>query len=292
MKDIKPVLSTLEYVKKLSGTALLVKMGGSTLKNIEEPNWVCKDLEILRSVGVSVVLVHGGGPLINAELKARGITWEFLDGQRITTPEMMKVIEMVLYGTVNRQIVRSLNLSGVPAVGISGVESSTLLCKTAPALGKVGVIEHVDTSLIQSIMKTMARDGKGAIPVIAPIGISEKGDTVNINADWVASRVAQFLGIKKMVMLTDQDGILDKSGKVIGEMDASELDMLIESGVVQGGMLTKARTILNAIGNGVESVHVINGNREHSLLEELFTDNGAGTVCRRRSRITNEVSND
>lgn len=285
MNHIEAVLSTLGYLKKLSGTTLLVKIGGSALEALEERKWIYQDLATIRSAGVSVVLVHGGGPMINAELKAKDIPWEFIDGQRVTTPAIMEVIERVLCGTVNRRIVRGLNLSGVPAVGLSGVESSTLLCKPASSqLGQVGVIEHVDTSLIQSLLNAKTKDGLGAIPVIAPIGLGENGDTLNINADWVASRIAQFLGIKKVLFLTDQDGILGTDGQVLPELDASELDMLIESGHVTGGMLTKTRTILNCLRNGVEAAHVISGKRPHSLIEELFTEKGVGTICRLRSR--------
>jgi acetylglutamate kinase len=281
---IETVLSTLTYLKKLSGTNVLVKIGGSALTDLVEQRWIFEDLQTIRSAGIGIVLVHGGGPMINAELKARGISWEFVDGQRVTTPEMMEVIESVLYGTVNRHIVRGLNLAGIPAVGISGIESSTLMCKPAgPQLGKVGEIQHVDTSLITSILKTITKDGLGTVPVIAPIGISEVGDTVNINADWVASRVAQFLGIKKVLFITDQDGILGADGKVLSELDASELDQLIESGQVTGGMLTKTRTILSALRTGVDSIHIINAKRSHALVEELFTETGIGTVCRLRS---------
>lgn len=284
MTDISTVLSTLASLRKLSGTTLLIKLGGSALESLEAKSWIYDDLATLRSAGISIVLVHGGGPMINAELKARGIPWEFVDGQRVTTPEIMEVIEMVLYGTVNRRIVRGLNLAGLPALGISGVESSTLLCKSAgPQLGQVGVIEEVDTTLVEAILKTATRDGLGTIPVIAPIGLGENGVTFNINADWVASRIAQHLGIKKVVFLTDQDGILDESGKVLSELDAGELDQLIESGKVTGGMLTKTRTVLSALRSGVEAVHVINGKRSNALVEELFTEKGVGTVCRLRS---------
>jgi len=289
MTEIQTVLSTLGYLKKLSGTTLLVKLGGSTLQCLEEKPWIYEDLATLRTAGISVVLVHGGGPMINAELKARNISWEMVDGQRVTTPEIMKVVESVLYGTVNRNIVRGLNVAGIPAVGISGIESSTLFCKSAgPALGQVGIIEDIDTSLMESILNTTTKDGFGAIPVVAPIGMGKEGDTFNINADWAASRIAQFLKIKKVLFLTDQNGILDSDGTVLPELDASELDQLIESGVVQGGMLTKTRTILDALRNGVGAVHVINGNRPHAIVEELFTEAGVGSVCRLRSRVATQ----
>jgi acetylglutamate kinase len=285
VNHIETVKSALTYVKKLSGTSILVKLGGAAVGEKSELGHLAEDLALMRSVGVSVVLVHGGGPAINAELSARGITWEFIEGQRVTTPPMMEVIESVLGGTVNRNIVRALNFAGIPAVGLSGIEASTLLCKPAAAkLGQVGIIEEVDTSLIRSLLKAQTRDGHGAVPVIAPIGIGSNAETFNINADWAASRIAQALGIKKLIFLTDQDGIWGEDGKVLPELDAGELDQLIESGAVKGGMLTKTRTILDALRNGVAAVHVINGKRPHALVEELFTEMGAGTVCRLRSR--------
>ncbi len=285
MTSLDSVLTTLSYVKKLSGSTILVKLGGAALQDLEGCDTLFEDFAVLRSVGVSVVAVHGGGPMINAELTKRGITWEFIDGQRVTTPEVMEVIETVLGGTINRKIVRALNLAGIPAVGLSGVEAKTLSCRPAAVkLGQVGVIQDVDTSIINSILHAKTKDGWGAVPVIAPIGIGVDKDTFNINADWAASRIAQSLGIQKMIFLTDQNGILNEEGKVIPELDASELEMLIQSGTVSGGMLVKTRTILDALKNGVSAVHVIDGKRPHALVEELFTETGAGTVCRLRSR--------
>lgn len=290
MTDVATVIHTLSYVRRLTGTTLLVKLGGAALGRLDAQTTFYEDLALLRSVGVSVVLVHGGGPMINAELTARGIPWEFIDGQRVTTPEIMEVIETVLCGTVNRRIVRALNLAGVPAVGLSGIEAATLKCKpAAPKLGQVGVIEEVDTSLIDAIARTPTKDGQGAIPVVAPIGLGPAGETFNINADWAASRIAQSLKIKKLVYLTDQDGILGRDGKALSELDASELSSLVEEGGVTGGMLTKARTILEALRNGIGAVHVLNGNRPHALIEELFTETGAGTICRLRSRAGHTV---
>lgn len=285
MGSIESVLTTLSYVKKLSGATVLVKLGGAALKDLDSCASLFEDLALMRSVGISVVAVHGGGPMINAELTARGIPWEFIDGQRVTTPEVMEVIESVLGGTVNRKIVRALNLAGIPAVGLTGVEAQTLTCLPAgPKLGKVGEIQKVDTSIIQSILQAKTKDGWGAVPVIAPIGIGADKDTFNINADWAASRIAQSLGIRKMIFLTDQTGILDSEGKVMPELDASELEGLIQSGAVTGGMLVKTRTILEALKNGVGAIHVIDGKRPHALAEELFTETGAGTICRLRSR--------
>ena len=280
MNPTEKVIATLSYVQKFSGQTILVKLGGAALQSAELVDSICEDLHHIRSVGVNVVLVHGGGPLINQELTARGIQWQFIDGQRVTTPEMMEVIEMVLCGLVNRRFVRALNKAGVRAVGMSGSDAGTLTCRQASAqLGQVGQINKVDTTIIHSILK----DG---IPVIAPIGVGSAGEAFNINADWAASMIAQALGIKKVLFLTDQDGILDRDSKLIQEIDAAELENLIDTGVVTGGMLAKTQTVLSALRNGVSDVHIANARRPHALIEELFTDGGVGTICRLRSRVS------
>ncbi|MBC7693179.1 MAG: acetylglutamate kinase [Methylotenera sp.] len=288
--NTEKVIATLSYVKRFAGTTVLIKLGGAALQDSELVQSICKDLTLIRSVGVSVVLVHGGGPSINQELTSRGITWEFIEGQRVTTPEMMDVIEMVLCGSVNRKIVRTLNQAGVRAVGMSGTDASTLYCKKSSSkLGQVGMIDKVNTDFINSILNTQT-DGIGAIPVIAPIGIGKNGEAYNINADWAASRIAQALGITKVLFVTDQNGILDSQLELIPELDAGELENLIEAGVIKGGMLAKARTIIHALRNGVTDVHILNARRPHSLIEELFTDIGVGTVCRLRSRASQTKS--
>jgi acetylglutamate kinase len=279
-KLTESVLSTLGYVRQFAGTTLLVKLGGAVLEDSDLVHQICADLQLIRAVGVEVVLVHGGGPAINAELTARGITWEFHEGQRITSPQMMDVIEMTLCGKVNRRIVRALNLAGVKAVGISGADARTLFCKPqSPKLGLVGAIQGVDGSAIRAILKD------GGIPVVAPVGVGKKGEAYNINADWAAARIAEGLGIEKLLFLTDQDGILNEDKKLIPELDAGELEGLIERQVVSGGMLAKTRTIVHALRNGVKHVHVLNARRPHGLVEELFTDRGVGTACRLRSRL-------
>lgn len=279
MKFNQEVLQTLSYVNKFAGQTILVKLGGAVLQDKDLVNSICRDLKAIRSVGIKLVLVHGGGPAINEELKARGITWEFIDGQRITTPEMMEVVEMVLCGLVNRRIVRALNGNDVRSIGISGTDAGTLLCEQAsPKLGQVGKINDVNTQVIHSVLSA------DTIPVIAPVGVGPEGEAFNINADWAASRIAQALGIKKVLFLTDQDGILDVRGQLIPELDAVQLESLVERGVVYGGMHAKAQTILHALKNGVADVHILNARRENGLIEELFTDKGVGTICRLRSR--------
>lgn len=273
------VVATLNYVKAFADKTVLIKLGGAALQDEALVRSICSDLMLIRSVGVKLAIVHGGGPLINKELESKNISWEFIDGQRKTTPEMMDVIEMVLCGRVNRFLVRTLNHAGVRAVGVSGADASTLMCKKAgETLGQVGVIEEIDSTLIKAIMNA------GGIPVIAPVGLGYDGKAFNVNADWAASRLAQALGIQKLLFLTDQEGILSSSGKLIPELDAGELENLIEMGTVKGGMLAKTQTILHALGHGVHDVHVLNARRPHGLIEELFTDRGVGTVCRLRSR--------
>lgn len=306
MNNLKATLASLGYIQKFRHQTLLIKLGGAALQDASLVQSLCEDLSLIHSVGINLILVHGGGPSINKELEARGIKWEFINGLRITTPEMMDVIEMVLCGQVNHRIVRALNQSGVRAIGLSGADASLLQCKQAdPQLQQVGLIEKVDTSSIQALMNhqnisattttsslissthhpasSSLSSPSPLIPVIAPVGVGKKGEAYNINADWAASRIAEAMKIKKMFFLTDQDGILDAQMKLISELDAGQLESLIEQGVIKGGMLAKAQTIIYALRHGVKDVHIINAKRPHGLIEELFTDTGIGTVCRLRS---------
>lgn len=279
------VIAALDYVRQFAGTKIVVKLGGSVLQDDGVLRSLCEDLAAIRKVGVSILTVHGGGPAINAELERRGIKWSFVEGLRVTTPEMMDVVEMVLCGSVNRRIVRALSSAGLKAVGLSGADAGTLICKASDSrLGQVGTIERVNSSLIDFALTMQDELGARGIPVIAPVGVGRDGRAYNVNADWVASRIASHYGVSKMVFLTDQDGVLGPDGKLIPEMDAGELEQMIEDGVVKDGMLAKARTILHALQNGVTDVHVINARRPGALIEELFTDKGSGTVCRLRSR--------
>lgn len=281
------VLDTLSYVRKLGGETILIKLGGAALKESDLVESICEDFALIQSVGLNLVLVHGGGPSINEELTIHGITWEFIDGQRVTTPKMMDIVEMVLCGQVNRRVVRTLNHAGVHAVGLSGADGRTLLCKQASVkLGQVGTVDKVDVTMIRSILNSKTEAGAGYIPVIAPVGMGKSGQAFNVNADWAACHIALALGIKKILYLTDQNGILDGQGQLISELDAGELENLIETGVVKGGMLAKAQTMLYGLKHGVKDIYVLNARKPHGLIEELFTNRGVGTVCRVRSRAS------
>jgi acetylglutamate kinase len=281
-------MASLGYVRKFRHQTILIKLGGAALQDPSLVHALCEDLSLIHAVGINLILVHGGGPSINKELTLRGIQWEFVDGLRVTTPEMMEVIEMVLCGQVNHRIVRALNKAGVRSIGLSGADASLLQCKQAdPRLQQVGTIEKVDTSSIQALIdmeqKSTPFRKSPIIPVIAPVGVGSKGEAYNINADWAASRIAEAMKIKKVFFLTDQDGILNAQSQLISELDAGQLESLIEQGVVKGGMLAKTQTILYALRHGVKDVHIINARRPHGIIEELFTDRGVGTVCRLRS---------
>jgi acetylglutamate kinase len=256
----------------MSKARVLIKLGGATLQNPSVMESLCERIALIQSAGISVVLVHGGGPLINRELTARGIHWQFIDGQRVTTPAMMEVIELVLCGVVNRQIVKGLGRVGAVAVGMSGSDGHTLFCsKQSEELGQVGAIEQVSPFLIHSILNLVQKKKKRPIPVIAPIGIGSQGETYNINADWAAVRIAEALQIKKIVFVTDQDGILGADGRV--------LPALVDSGVVHGGMLTKVNSIRHGLKFGISKIHIVNGNHSHDLEAVVFDRRNSGTQC-------------
>jgi len=235
---------------------VVLKLGGSSLQDPQTLQAVIGAVRGFLQFDYSVVVVHGGGPLINQALTAKGITWQFINGQRQTTPEMMSVIEEVLAHQVNQSLVNDLNGAGIPAVGISGAENNTLFCQQASReLGQVGKVIAVNTHWIERLLQASGT----VVPVIAPIGIGAGGDKYNINADWAAAKLATALGAKKLIFLTDQKGILDPQGQVIESADLQFLDGLVTQKVVTGGMQTKVLTVMDALRNGVGQVRVMSG---------------------------------
>ena len=276
------IIETLQYVKRFAGLRVLIKLGGSVLDNQELINQLCEDLSLLRAAGISLVVVHGGSRAIEEQLKLNAIQSEFKDGLRVTTPDMIHIIEMVLCGQINRNLVRNLNASGVSAIGLSGTDNWMLRCeRVAPGLGEVGKIMEVDTTLIDRCITDQQHRFLGHIPIIAPLGVDDKGFALNVNADWAATVIAQALKIDKLIYLTDQPGIYDENKDCISTINRQGLQELIDTGVVKDGMLTKVRTILEALDCGLGHVHIINAKRPHSLIEELFTEVGVGTLCTR-----------
>jgi acetylglutamate kinase len=251
---------------------ILIKLGGASLQDESILSKVAACIEQYRSLGYQVVLVHGGGPAINQELSRRNIDWSFVKGQRVTTPEMMDVIEMVLSGSINPKIVKFLNARGLFSFGFSGVDGPTLLCSRASSeLGMVGVVEQVNSRWIEDLLSQQS----APIPVIAPLGTNTMGESFNVNADWAAARLASALKVQQMIFLTDQKGIFDQRKIQIKDISQLQLEELIDTEAVSGGMYTKALTILHALENGIQSVRVLNAN---DCLEALVNDR-IGTWC-------------
>lgn len=288
---VQSVLDTLSHVKRFQNVPVLVKIGGAALENPTLLKQISEDLALIRKVGVPLVVVHGGGPAINEELTLHGLKWDFVDGLRVTTPEMMKVVEMVLCGSVNQRLVRSFNQAGMMTVGLSGSDAGMFLCKPMKKeLGLVGEITEVNPRYVEAMLLTQSKAGAGFVPVVAPVGFGKKGEAYNVNADWSAVRLAESLQFKKVIFMTDQDGILDADQKIISELDSGGLETLCEQGTVKGGMLAKSRTIIHALKHGVEHVHILNAKRAHCLIEELFTSAGIGTICRTRSSVSSTLA--
>jgi acetylglutamate kinase len=270
------LVEALPYIKQFSGKIMVIKYGGSLMVNEALRETFAKDVVLLRYVGIKPVIVHGGGKEITKWMSKLGKEAVFIDGQRFTDKETMELTEMVLSGKVNNEIVSLLNQHGGKAVTLSGKSANIFNAKRIRSkkdqdLGLVGTIESVDTRLIH----TLCDDGY--IPVISSVGSDQKGETLNLNADNVASAVARYLECKKLIYLTDVDGLMVEK-KLVSKVTEQEAQDLLRHPDVQGGMLPKLECSLAAVKGGVESVHIINGSTEHAVLLEMFTDRGIGTM--------------
>ena len=270
----------LPYIQAFYGKIVVVKYGGNAMVDPALDESVLKDVILMKLIGMKPVLVHGGGPMINAWLDRLGISAEFADGLRITDGATMEVVEMVLAGSVNKGIVSRIQKLGGKAVGLSGKDGGLIRARriTQPRdLGLVGEITGVDTSLIHTLIE------RDFIPVVSPVGGGEDGESLNINADTAASALGGALGAHKLVLLTDVEGIFLGEGekrKLASQLVAKDIPGLIEAGELTGGMIPKARGCLEAVSQGVENVHIIDGRRPHALLLEIFTNEGVGTWVR------------
>lgn len=272
-QSVTSIVEALHYVKQFSGQRLLIKIGGSVLDSPEVIAHICHDIGLLHAAGMQVVVVHGGSKAIETALKAYQIDWTFLNGQRVTTPEMMNVIEMVLSGHINKALVRALFSHGKSAMGISGIDQQLLQCKLASAeLGLVGEVQQVNHEVINQCF------AQAVIPVISPVGTGPDGQAVNVNADWAAAKIAAKLGIEKMVYLTDQPGIYHGE-KLVSTCNRQTLQNYLDAGIVQGGMMTKVNTILRALSEGIKQVHILGAKTPHVLIQEILTKVGIGTLC-------------
>lgn len=267
----------LPYIRDFHGEKVVIKYGGSVMQDDELKQRVAKDIVLLQYIGVKPLVVHGGGPEIGDTLERMGIDTEFVDGLRVTDEETMDVVEMVLAGRVNKDIVNEINQAGGKAIGLSGKDGRMLLANPHTSgnerdvdLGQVGEIHSVNPEPIDLL------EEKNYIPVIAPIGVNEAGVTYNMNADQVSGALAKALEARKLIFLTDVEGIASE-GKLQSTLTLGEIEPMIQGGTIQGGMIPKVRACAKAIRNGVEKAHVIDGTRHHSLLLELLTQEGIGT---------------
>jgi acetylglutamate kinase len=286
----KTLIEALPYIQRLAGRVLVIKYGGAAMAEAPLQHSFALNLILLRAVGIYPVVVHGGGPQIGHLLKRLDIGFEFIDGMRVTSPEVMDVVQMVLVGQVNTAIVGLINQQGGKAVGLSGhdgrlIEASRMTLRRGQEagyeqppeiidLGQVGQVERINPQVLRSLEQGQF------IPVIAPVGVGANGESLNINADLVASAVAAGLKASKLILLTDTEGVLDSQGQLIPELTPSRAQELIKEGVIGGGMLPKVNCSLEALAAGVADAHIIDGRVANALLLEIFTDQGIGTILR------------
>jgi len=271
----KILIEALSYIKSFNGKIVVIKYGGAAMIEEHLKHDFAQDIVLLQSLGMLPVIVHGGGPEVSKAMERLGQKVSFIDGLRVTSSENMKVAEMVLSGTINKEIITHLNTFGGKAVGVSGkdghlIEAIKKPQKSGIDLGFVGEIKNVNPELLLVLLK------QGFLPVVSPIGLGKDGITYNINADTTASRIAVSLAAHKIIFMTDVDGVL-KKGKLIAQLTASEAYILIKQKVISGGMEPKIEAGLFCVNNGVESAQIINGTDSHSVIAELFTDKGIGT---------------
>ncbi|HLV21293.1 MAG TPA: acetylglutamate kinase [Polyangiaceae bacterium] len=281
----------LPYIRRFHKRTFVVKYGGHAMVDEELKESFARDVCLLRFVGIQVVVVHGGGPQINRTLERMGIRSSFSGGLRITDDETMDVVEMVLGGGVNQEIVGMICKYGGRGVGVSGKDDTFMRARRLPQvpgkdasgapvlvdLGRVGELEHVQPTLVSELMQN------GFIPVIAPIAVDGDGKALNVNADTAAGSIAAALSAAKLMLMTDVEGVKDESGQLLRSLRAREAEQMIAGGVIAGGMIPKVRCALDAVNAGVEKVHIVDGRRKHALLLEIFTDQGVGTEIQRLS---------
>jgi len=271
---VQLLVDALGYIKKFSGTRCVIKYGGAAMVKESLKKSFCDDIALLRSVGLRPIVVHGGGPEITRTLEKLGGKAEFVDGQRVTNASDLKVVEMVLTGSINTELVTLLNQEGSHAVGVSGKDGGLLRARKLVSggrdLGQVGEVTRVNKDFLDMLLQ------QGYVPVISPVGLGEDGQSYNINADTVAAEIAIAVGAQKLIYLSDVPGIM-KSGELIGQLHPKDLEALLADGTISGGMIAKTKSILKVLANGVPSVHLLDGRVPHSIIGELFTDKGVGS---------------
>jgi acetylglutamate kinase len=283
----KILAEALPYIRRFYGKTIVVKYGGNAMTDEQLKHSFARDVVLLKLVGMNPVVVHGGGPQIDDLLKRVGKKGQFVQGMRVTDAETMDVVEMVLGGLVNKEIVTLINQHGGRAIGLTGKDAACIRARKllVPSqddetemldIGQVGEITAIDPEII-ALLET-----REFIPVVAPIGVGAEGESYNINADLVAGKLAEVLRAEKLILLTNTPGVLDKDGKLLTGLTPKQVDELFADGTIHGGMLPKIASALDAAKGGVKSVHIIDGRVEHALLLEVLTDAGVGTLIRNR----------
>jgi acetylglutamate kinase len=279
------LIEALPYIRRFSGMTIVIKYGGHAMVDEDLKEAFARDVTLMKFIGLNPVVVHGGGPQINSVLDRMGIRPRFVRGMRLTDAATMDVVEMVLGGKVNKAIVAQVNRQGGRAVGLSGKDGGLIMAKKLQIVyqeddtkppeiidpGLVGEVTRINPEIIQTLTS------QGFIPIIAPVGAGEAGETFNINADLVAGRIAGALAAGRLMLLTDVDGVMDASGNLISSIDSRTVRRMIHAGEISGGMIPKIEYGLKALADGVQKVQIINGAKRHALLLELFTDQGIGT---------------
>lgn len=285
IETIKTLFEALPYIRKFYNKTVVIKYGGSAMVEESLKKSFARDVVLMKYVGLNPVIVHGGGPQIGGLLERLGKETKFVKGIRVTDDETMDVVEMVLVGKVNKEIVGLINFYGGRAVGLGGKDGALIKAKRlkirGAEMGLVGDVESINPAVIQSLEES------SFIPVIAPVGGGADGRSYNINADTVAGKVASALKAEKLMLLTDVQGVLDKKKNLISTLSLAESRKLITGKVASGGMIPKLKCCIEAVASGVERAHIIDGRVEHAVLLEVFTDAGIGTVIARRSNLTN-----
>jgi acetylglutamate kinase len=283
----KILAEALPYIRRFHGKTIVIKYGGNAMTDDKLKSSFAHDIVLLKLIGINPVVVHGGGPQIDDLLKQLGKKGEFVQGMRVTDAETMDVVEMVLGGQVNKEIVNLINQHGGRAVGLTGKDGGLIRAKKMLVrangdsdemidIGQVGEVDSIDPELVHQLHTN------DFIPVIAPLGVGKKGETYNINADLVAGKMAEILKAEKLIVLTNTPGVLDKNGNLLTGLSSRKVDDLFADGTIHGGMLPKISSALDAVKNGVNTCHIIDGRVDHALLLEVLTDEGVGTLIRRR----------
>ena len=267
----------LPYLQRYDDAIVVIKLGGHAMGSDKTLDTFARDIVLMRQVGINPVIVHGGGPMINTMLEKLGIQSEFVNGKRVTDKATMEVVEMVLSGRVNKKIVQAINNQGGQAVGLSGKDANLMICdQTNPDLGLVGTPQVVNPDVLKTLFDN------DLIPVIAPLGAGQKGETYNVNGDTAAGAIAAALKADRLLLLTDVDGVKNLEGDILTELTSDQIISLIKDGVIAGGMIPKTETALKAIENGVRAVVILDGRAPNACLLELFTEHGVGSLIRKK----------